>query len=79
MIENNEPVKADPKAEAALRSLLEKLDKELTPAEHDQIRKHFIKTMRWEYVERPPLRLLFQERLLSLDDKSSNTYRSVRR
>jgi len=71
---NTEKIKADPQAEASLRKLLEKLDKELVPAEHDQIREHFMKTIRWEYVERPPLRLLFQERLQTLDEKSSNTY-----
>ena len=71
---NTEKIKADPQAEASLRKLLEKLDKELVPAEHDEIRELFMKTIRWEYVERPPLRLLFQERLQTLDEKSSNTY-----
>jgi hypothetical protein len=71
---NTEKIKADSQAEESLRKLLEKLDKELVPAEHDQIREHFMKTIRWEYVERPPLRLLFQERLQTLDEKSNNTY-----
>ena len=74
---NTEIIKADPHAEASLRKLLEKLDKELVPAEHDEIREHFMKTMRWEYVERPPLRLLFQERLQTLDEKTSNMYLTV--
>ena len=71
---NNETIKVDPQAEASLKKLLEKLERELVPAEHDQIREHFMKTMRWEYVERPPLRLLFQERLQTVDEKSSNMY-----
>ena len=74
MVVNNESIKVDPQAESSLRTLLEKLDKELLPAEHNDIRELFMKTIRWEYVERPPLRLLFQERLQTLDEKSSNTY-----
>jgi hypothetical protein len=33
-----------------------------------------MKTMRWEYVERPPLRLLFREHQQTLDDESSDVY-----
>lgn len=64
----------DPQAEYSLRKLLERLEQELDPAEHQAIRDHYIRTLHWEPVERPPLRLLFQERLQSLDEKSSTMY-----
>ncbi|MBN2128149.1 MAG: hypothetical protein JW741_01585 [Sedimentisphaerales bacterium] len=64
----------DPEAEASLRRLLEKLNEELNPAEHRGIREHFMRAMTWQAVERPPLRLLFQELLERIDEKSSNMY-----
>jgi hypothetical protein len=74
MVFQSERIKVDPQAEHSLRKLLEKLDKVLVPADHDRIREKFMKTIRWEYVDRPPLRLLFQGRLQTMDEKSSNMY-----